>query len=457
MSSLPDGEGAPGWMQRPPKRVSQADVAWRAKQAERVQAANDGLPMQTLDLAELAKEPAEPKQFAIERLAPVGEVTLFTGPGSAGKSLLAQQLATAAAAGLSCLGLEIQRGPAIYLTCEDDAKQLHWRQEHICEALGVNMADLAGTLHLISRRGEIDNEIVIEPGGTIDGMSYPDRPGAAYNRLAAMIRVTGARLVFLDNVAHLFPGNENDRGEVTRFVNLLNRLAGETGAAIVLIGHPNKSGDSYSGSTAWLNAVRSQITLDNERDGDGMVLDPDARVLRIGKANYARLGDALRFRWHRWAYILEADLPADMRAELDATIRATGENTAYLRCLAAATDRKKAVSENPGTNYFGSVFPKMPEAKGLKREAFERAHERLLAIGEIELDAKLWQRENRAWKFGIRAVEKCTDPLHRPPAPTRTGLSVNSACTDPPSNYVTTGAADWPAAPDDELDWEPAE
>ena len=32
-----------------------------------------------------------------------------------------------------------------------------------------------------------------------------------------MVAKAGARLVFLDNVAHLFAGNENDRGDVTRF------------------------------------------------------------------------------------------------------------------------------------------------------------------------------------------------------------------------------------------------
>src|SRR3546814_19155736 len=89
------------------------------------------------------------------------------------------------------------------------------------------------------------------------------------------MEVTGSKLVFLDNVAHLFTGNENDRGQVTRFVNLLNRLAGNTGAAILLIGHPNKSGDTYSGSTAWLNAVRSQITIDHERAENGSGLRPD--------------------------------------------------------------------------------------------------------------------------------------------------------------------------------------
>ena len=83
--------------------------------------------MLTLDLARLAEQPAEPKQLVSERLPPAWEVTLFTPPGSAGKSLWAQQLATAAAAGLPCLGLSVQPGRAIYLTCEDDAAQLHRR------------------------------------------------------------------------------------------------------------------------------------------------------------------------------------------------------------------------------------------------------------------------------------------------------------------------------------------
>jgi len=410
------------------------------------------LPLSTLDLAKLSNTRAIAKQFAIEQIAPLAEVTLFTGPGSAGKSLLGQQLATAAAAGQNCLGLGVQPGPAIYLTCEDDADQLHWRQQHLCDAMGVPMASLAGKLHLISRRGALDTPLcTFASDGTLERQP-------ACNRIEEMIRATGSKLVFLDNVAHLFTGNENDRGQVTRFINLLNRLAGNTGAAILLIAHPNKSGDNYSGSTAWLNAVRSQVTIDLQRDADGAVIDADARVLTTGKANYSRLGEAVRFRWHKWAFVREEDLPADTRAELADVIKANDENAAFLKCLAISTERKKAVSENPGTNYFGSVFCKMPEGRKYTRAAFERAFERLLSLGKIQLDAKLWQRENRSWKYGI----KCTDP----PAPTpctdpHSPLSqvVDIACTDlhaPTPLYTTyiTGQAFGPPARDlDSEEW----
>ncbi|WP_221795276.1 AAA family ATPase [Aquisediminimonas sediminicola] len=410
----------------------------------------------TLDLAALSTVEPQAKRFAIERLAPLAEVTLFTGPGSGGKSLLAQQLATAAAAGLSCLGLGVMAGPAIYLTCEDDAEQLHYRQSHICASMGVSMASLAGRLHLASLRGELDNALgIYASDGTLSLTP-------AYHRIAHMIEATGAKLVFLDNVAHLFTGNENDRGQVTRFINLLNKLAGDTGAAILLLGHPNKSGDSYSGSTAWLNAVRSQITIDHERDAEGNVIDLDARVLTVGKANYARKGEAMRFHWHNWAFVREDDLPTDARAEMSANAKAAKENAAFLRCLSAATENKRAVSHNPGVNYAPTVFMKMPEGKGFNRKAFEQAFERLLYLGEIEIDAELWRGPNRHPKCGIKAVEMCANPPALTPCadlrqPHSQAIEINAPTLRAPpplyTTYITGAGLGVPAPDDDGIDW----
>lgn len=407
---------------------------------------DEALPLPTLDLAKLATTRATAKQFAIEQIAPLAEVTLFTGPGSSGKSLLGQQLATAAAAGLTCIGLGVQPGPAIYLTCEDDVDQLHWRHQHLCDAIGVPMASLAGKLHLISLRGALDNDLCAFAGdGTLE-----TKP--AYNRIEDMVKATGAKLVFLDNVAHLFNGNENDRGQVTRFINLLNKLAGSSGAAILLIAHPNKSGDNYSGSTAWLNAVRSQVTLDVQRDADGTIMDPDARVLSTGKANYARLGEALKFRWHNWAFVRDEDLPANTRAELNTVIKDNTENAAFMRCLEAETASKRAVSHNPSPSFYAKVFLKSREAKGMKRDGFERAFERLLSTGKIELDAKLWQRPNRAWQCGIKAAEICTqDPAYN--TAQNIPQVIDIACTEPHTTHTVyttyiTGQAFGPPAHD---------
>lgn len=403
-------------------------------------------PFPVLNLAELATRRAEAKRYAIERIAPEGEVTTLNGPGSAGKSLLGQQLATAAAAGMPCLGLAVQPGPAIYLTCEDDAAQLHWRQQHLCAAMGVDMASLAGKLHLASLRGELGNELATFG---LDGrMSVT----ASFHRLAATLEATGAKLIILDNVGHLFTGNENDRGEVTRFVNLLNRLAGTTGAAIILIGHPNKAGDEWSGSTAWNNAVRSRLWLEHDETSD-------LRTLSLPKANYSRKGEIVSFRWHDWAFVRDEDLPADTRTELAEVIRANGENNRFLECLAAATASRRNVSHIHGTNYAPKIFAGMPEAKGMKVKAFAGAMERLIHLGKIELDAELWRDAHRKVKTGIRVAEKCGDPpaatpcgdLRRPLPETGENPCGDPRAATPP--YINiSGAALGSAAPDFEDD-----
>lgn len=328
--------------------------------------------LESLDLRTLAGIRPRPKDFAIDRLVPLAEVTLFTGPGSGGKSLLAQQFATASAAGINCLKLRVMPAPSIYLTCEDDGDQLHWRQKHICDALGVPMENLADKLHLISLRGELDNALgIFERDGTL-------LPTPAFDRLERKIIETGARHVWLDNVAHLFAGNENDRGDVTRFVNLNNRLAGRTGAAVVLLGHPNKSGDDYSGSTAWLNAVRSQFNIEHD-------IESDIRTLKIGKANYARKGDAFRFFWKNWAFVHEDDLPADVARELQETARAGSDNKLFLACLAERNKQRRPVSEKPtAQNFAPKIFDKMPESKGIGRKRLVDAMDRLFRIAAIE-------------------------------------------------------------------------
>ncbi len=335
-------------------------------------------PLRSLDLDALASRKARPRGFTIEHFVPDRELTLFTGSGGVGKSLFGQQMATASAAGLgSNLGLRVADCPALYLTCEDCPEELHYRQDAICKALDVPMASLAGKLHLVSLRGELDNELAtFERDATM-------QVGPGYERLRAKIDATRAGLAFVDNVAHLFVGDENNRAQVTQFVNLLNRLAGQTGAAIVLLGHPPKSGATFSGSTAWVNAVRSQFCIDWVTEGKNKVVtDRNARVIRSEKANYARTGKRNRFRWYNGAFVRDEELP---RADADRLLAETGDET-FLACLRARNEQGdgRQVGPSPGPNYAPSQFEGMPEAKGMKRADLKKAMERLFAAKKIE-------------------------------------------------------------------------
>ncbi|WP_122928428.1 AAA family ATPase [Sphingobium sp. LF-16] len=358
-----------------------------------------------------------PKAFIMAGFVPARELTLATGAGGANKSTFGQQLATCCAAGVPMLGIDVMQGPALYITAEDDDDRLHWMQTHICRALAVDMAGMVGKLHLVSLRGRLGNELA-----TFDAEGKL-RPAPSFQLLKATIEQTGSSLVVLDNAAHLFAGNENDRQQVTAFVNLLYSLCRDLGVTIILVAHSNKAGDSYSGSTAWLNAVRSQIVLQRPEGA----IDPDERLLTLGKANYARQGEELRCRWHEFALVRDEDLPADLRQEMAATVQASHDNDVFLRCLDIRNGQERAVSENAASakTYAPKVFAEMPESKGVGIKRLEAAMDRLFRTGSIERGF-LW-REDRKDKFGLRRpcadpAQECADP-RADPAPTR--------CADP--------------------------
>lgn len=398
----------------------------------------DRLPI--FDFARLDRPEPPALRWTLKGYVPEHEVTLFTGEGAVGKSLCGQQLATCIASCIPFLGLPTSygdEGAVLYVTAEEGEDELERRQRKINQALGVTRHTFDDLLFLSSLRGQEGNELC-----TFDGEGRI-QPSLSYNKLATTISRTGADVVILDNVAHLFGGNENDRRQVTAFVNLLYRIVRIYKCTIVLIGHPNKSGDSWSGSTAWLNAVRSQMFMEHVKDEHGNIPDPDRRALINPKANYGPAYQRLFFRWHEGAFWLDDELPEDTRKAHADIAKANSENDAFRRCLAATNKRQRAVSHHLGVNYYATIFPRMPEGKGFGKDAFERAFERLLHLGEIEVDAKLWKRENRTWKFGIRPVDKAeekrTDPLHQPPAQTPSQV-IENACTDPhaPTPLYTT-------------------
>lgn len=118
------------------------------------------LPRFDLDLLDGAPPPD--RKWVLPGFIPCGEITLFTGPGGAGKSLFAQQLATALAGGVPFLGIGAsgEKTTALYVTAEDDEFELHRRQRNIMSTLDLDRADVGDRLGLISLRGRIGNELV---------------------------------------------------------------------------------------------------------------------------------------------------------------------------------------------------------------------------------------------------------------------------------------------------------
>jgi len=395
MVSLPDDDGrifdpeAKRWVNNPAARKRLVE------------------PLRTMDLAALAGVDPVPVAFTVERILPIAELTLLTAPGGGNKTTLSLMLAAAMAARLDqCLGLAVTPGPAVYVGAEDSEARLHWLLHHAANGLAISFAELARRLHVVSLRQTMHAGLGhFEPSGEFEVSEL-------HAQLADLIEQTGAALVVLDNLAHLFTGNENDRGQVTRWCAMLNKLAADTGASILLLAHtPKEDKHNYSGSTAWVNAVRSHISIEKDEFGDA-----DVRVLKVSKGNYTRPGEVTRFRWFDHYLIRPDDLPPDVVGKLAETSRATAANETFLKCLAAMTAQGRSVSHAPGANFAPARFAKMPEARGFDQADLEAAMERLLHLGTILADQEVGKYANRTSRRGLKLADEDAQNAAQSPA-----------------------------------------
>jgi RecA-family ATPase len=173
-----------------------------------------------------------------------------------------------------------------------------------------------------------------------------------------------------------YAANENSRPEARQFIGLLRRLAIDFDLTVLLLAHPSltglNSGSGTSGSTAWSNSVRSRLYLERRKDGDGQEPDPDLRVLRLKKANYARAGAEIGLRWQAGRFNLDG--PAGGFDKLAADAKA---DAIFLELVARFEREGRDVSASPSPSYAPKVFAEHPDAKGLTARALRAAMDRL--------------------------------------------------------------------------------
>jgi hypothetical protein len=99
---------------------------------------------------------APAREWVVQDRVPLKNVTLLSGEGGVGKSVISLHLAVATALGRDWLHALPAPGPALVMCCEDDADELHRRLDRIIEhysaTCGATYRDL-NELHLLSLAG----------------------------------------------------------------------------------------------------------------------------------------------------------------------------------------------------------------------------------------------------------------------------------------------------------------
>jgi RecA-family ATPase len=310
--------------------------------------------------AALEGKPVPPRQWLVHGLVPQKTVTLFSGDGGTGKSLLALQLAVAVAAQIAWIGRTVNTGRVIFLSAEDDDDELHRRLDDILRAEGRGEDALLA----------VDSQLAL-------------MQSALFEELDRLATEEGPALIVLDTLADVYPANENDRAKVRQFVGILRGLALRQKCAVLLLSHPSlsglNSGSGTSGSTAWNNSVRSRLYLSRISDS-GFEPDPDARVLSTKKANYGRTGGEINIKWQSGVFVAEAQ-----PSGLDARAAGAKGERVFLKLLDTLTTQGRRVNAAGGQSYAPKAFADHPDSEGVTKRAFKAAMEHLLSAGKVRV------------------------------------------------------------------------
>lgn len=327
-------------------------------------------------VAELEGLSAPEREWLVPGLIPDHTVTMLSGDGGTGKSLLALQLAWAVATETNWIGQPVRNGPALFFSAEDDQQELHRRLEDISISTGIRMADASG-LHVASLAGS-DALLAILDRKTNTLATTP-----LYDDLVAHMAAVMPSLLVLDTLADLTAGDENNRAHARQFIGFLRGLAIRHRCAVVLLSHPSltgiSSGTGSSGSTAWNGSVRSRLYLERIAD-EGHEPNPDARRLTNKKANYGRTGGEIGLTWQTGVFV--ADKPEN---GLDRMATSAKAERVFLRLLDEHTEQGRWVSPNPSNSFAPAVFASHPKAEGITKRAFRTTMENLFSQGVIEI------------------------------------------------------------------------
>jgi RecA-family ATPase len=366
-------EWTPGTADAKPAAAATTAVTSDAKPASE-------MPLPFINIAAWQDQAVPDRAWTVRDRIPASNVTLLSGEGSVGKSILSLQLATAVVLGRDWIGAMPEPGAALVVACEDDADEL-WRRFNLIFS------------HYGAAYTEFKDLHVLALAGAEALMAVPDRncliqPTKLFGRIHEAARDIKPKLIVLDNSADIFGGNENDRAQVRQFIGMLRGMAIAAGSGVLLTSHPSltgiSSGTGLSGSTAWNASVRSRLYFKRAKTEKDEEPEPDLRVLEVMKSNYGPAGETITLRWKNGLF-----LPVAGTTSLEKLAAEQAAEQLFLTLLDTFNQQGRNTSVKPNApTYAPTLFAKEKPARdrGIRKHAFEVAMRSHFAAEKICLE-----------------------------------------------------------------------
>jgi RecA-family ATPase len=334
-------------------------------------------PLRVISAASFAGRVAPEREELVRGLIPAKIIGGLYGDGAVGKSLLAMMLGVSVASGALWLNRFVQKGPVVYVCCEDDEDEVHRRLENICREMRVDMASL-GDFHILSLA---DEDSVL---AAADGRSSVLTATPLFNQLIELTGDVKPRLLIGDTLNDIFAGSEIDRMQAKQFVKLMRKLVIPHGGTGLILAHPSvdgmRSGSGTSGSTGWNNSFRWRGYLDKVLDESGREIDITRRVLKTKKLNYGPQGGEIELQYHNGCY-----RTAEAGPMVDPMYKERRADRVFVDLLRKAIAQNNHVSTQTNSPiYAPKVFRIDADKQGVKYAELKDAMGRALDTGKIE-------------------------------------------------------------------------
>ena len=279
------------------------------------------------------------------------------------------------------LGMKVAQGPVLFVTSEDDRKDVNLNLRAILKAEGKSLAHCPD-LHILPLA---DRDACLAAASTKLG-AIAATP--LWHALVRVVERLKPRLVIFDALADLFGGEENSRRHARGFIVLLKQLAIRQKLAVVLIAHPSltgmNTGSGLSGSTDWHNGPRARLYFERPKDKDGRTFDDDLRILTVKKVQYAQEGTVFRLRRKAGFFVYEGKDGGYVRST--APPQPPRPRPSFSRSCKPTTTKAAACRPTRATTMRPPCSQRDDDAEGVTSKAFARAMTRLLKANRIHIE-----------------------------------------------------------------------
>lgn len=260
---------------------------------------------------------------------PVKKVGLLVGAGGTGKSIAAIQIAFQVALGRYCdfhlsgIAVKKELSRVLYISLEDESEDIDDRLSFLREfwehdeEKSILLEDAADFVTFIPLSGL---------GVTLVDSNCEMTP-TFHSVFEKAKEIKSLRLIIVDTLRRAHDAEENSTGEMSQVLRHFEKLAKETGAAVLLLHHENKSGAGDKDAGAGASRGASSI-VDNARyvarlqkmtvaDAEQRGIDVDTerkQWIRVSleKTNYGpEQSDAWLKRLNTQSPVLIAQIPPD--------------------------------------------------------------------------------------------------------------------------------------------------